>query len=84
MKFDYNGNDNNNSSGSNDMQYSKGGGGDGGPNFGFTVKKQIFSRQCHSDPNNPGQMICKETNNSSGYDPFNKDKVHFYVFILEF
>ena len=50
-----------------DREFSKGGGGSG--NYGY-VRRQVFSRQCYSDPNNPGKMICKEINDTSGYDPF--------------
>jgi len=56
----------------NDMEYNKGGGG-GGPRGFFSVKTNVYSKECYSDPNNPGKMICKETNNMSGYDPFNRE-----------
>ena len=52
-------------------EYSRGGG--GGPAGFFSIKTNVFSRQCYSDPNNPGRMICKEVNNQSGFDPFNQD-----------
>jgi hypothetical protein len=52
-------------------EYSRGGG--GGPSGFFSVRTNVYSRQCYSDPNNPGKMICKETNNQSGFDPFNKE-----------
>jgi hypothetical protein len=55
----------------NDMEYNKGGG--GGPTGFFSVKTNVYSKECYSDPNNPGKMICKETNNMSGYDPFNRE-----------
>jgi hypothetical protein len=57
----------------NDMEFNKGGGG-GGPRGFFTVKTNVYSKECYSDPNNPGKMICKETNNLSGYDPFNSER----------
>jgi hypothetical protein len=50
-----------------DREYSNGGGGSG--NHGY-VRRQVFSRQCYSDPNNPEKMICKEINDTSGYNPF--------------
>lgn len=56
----------------NDIEYSRGGGG-GGPNGFFAIKTNVYSKQCFSDPNNPGKMICKEMTNSSGFDPFNKE-----------
>jgi hypothetical protein len=56
----------------NKQEYHKGGGGDEGKGF-FSIKTNVYSKQCYSDPNNPGKMICKETKNSTGYDPFNKD-----------
>jgi len=55
----------------NEFEYSKGGG--GGSSGFFSIKTNVYSRQCYSDPNNPGKMICKEIKNSSGYDPFNKE-----------
>ena len=54
-----------------EQEFSKGGGGSGG-NWGY-VRRQVFSRQCYSDPNNPGKMMCKEINDSSGYNPFNRE-----------
>jgi hypothetical protein len=55
-----------------EVEYSRGGG--GSPAGFFSVKTNVYSRQCFSDPNNPGKMICKETNNSKAFDPFNKEK----------
>jgi hypothetical protein len=55
-----------------DIEFNKGGGG-GGPRAFFSVKTNVYSKECYSDPNNPGKMICKETNNMSGYDPLNKE-----------
>jgi len=58
-----------------ERQFSRGGGDDGGsPNGFFSIRTNVYSRQCYSDPNNPGKMICKETKDSSGFDPFNKDQ----------
>jgi hypothetical protein len=54
------------------QEYYKGGGGGSGNGF-FSIKTNVYSKQCYSDPENPGKMICKETKNSSGYDPFNKE-----------
>ena len=54
------------------QEYYKGGGGGSGNGF-FSIKTNVYSKQCYSDPDNPGKMICKETKNSSGYDPFNKE-----------
>jgi hypothetical protein len=56
----------------NDMEFNKGGGG-GGPHGFFSIRTNVYSKECFSDPNNPGKMICKETSNSSGYNPFNKE-----------
>ena len=53
-------------------EYYKGGSG-GGPSGFFSIKTNVYSKQCYSDPENPGKMICKETKNSSGFDPFNKE-----------
>jgi hypothetical protein len=53
----------------NNLEYSKGGGGGSGGAF---FRTNVYSKQCYSDPQNPGKMICKETSNSSGYDPFNQ------------
>jgi len=63
---------NNYSNNFNEIEYSKGGGGDGDKfsRFGY-VNSTVFSRECHTDPQNPGKIICKETTNRSGYDPFN-------------
>lgn len=56
-----------------EQEYHRGGGG-GGNNGFFSIKTNVYSRQCYSDPNNPGKMICKETKNTSGFDPFNQEK----------
>lgn len=77
---------NNNNNNENEMEFSKGNdGGNGFNRFGGYVKSQSFSRVCHSDPENPGKMICKETNNSQGYNPFNSNDnkviVYSYLFI---
>jgi hypothetical protein len=56
----------------NEQEFHKGGGG-GGPHFYTSVRTNILSRQCYTDPNNPGKMICKESKNSSAYDPFNQN-----------
>jgi hypothetical protein len=61
------------STASNDFKFNPEGGGGGDPIGFFSVKNTIYSRECYSDPNNPGKMICKEINNSSGYDPFRKE-----------
>jgi hypothetical protein len=58
--------------GQNEMEYNRGGG--GGPSTFYSIRTTSFSRQCYSDPNNPGKMICKESNNSSGFNPFEKEK----------
>lgn len=55
----------------NNLRYSRGG--DGGPSGFFSIKTNVYSKQCYSDPNNPGKMICKETKNSSGFDPYNQE-----------
>lgn len=56
-----------------EQKFYKGGGGGGNSNGFFSIKTNVYSKQCYSDPENPGKMICKEIKNSSGYDPFNKD-----------
>lgn len=53
----------------NEREFSKGGGGDNFSRYGY-VKSQVYSKQCYSDPQNPGKLICKEINNSTGYNPF--------------
>ncbi len=55
-----------------EQKFYKGGGG-GNSNGFFSIKTNVYSKQCYSDPENPGKMICKEIKNSSGYDPFNKE-----------
>jgi hypothetical protein len=51
-----------------------GGGGDDGNNNGFFAKTTIYSKQCFNDPENPGKLICKETNQSSnGFNPFSSN-----------
>lgn len=54
------------------VEYSRGGGGDGSAGF-FSMKSNVYSRHCYNDPENPGKIICKETRNQSGYDPFTKE-----------
>lgn len=34
--------------------------------FNYQSNFSSFSKVCYSDPNNPGKMICKETNNTNG------------------
>lgn len=65
----------------NDIEYSKGGdgGGDKFSRYGY-VKSSVYSRHCYSDPENPGKIICKETRDNSGFNPFDpndKAKVNF-------
>ena len=55
----------------NDMEYNKGGGGSSG-----SFVRRIYSKQCYSDPNNPGKMICKEINEDWGYDPTTQSDVY--------
>jgi hypothetical protein len=70
-----NNNNNNRNYNDNEMEFSKGGGdgGNGYNSFGGYVKSQSFSRVCYPDPENPGKMICKETNNSKGYNPYDSN-----------
>lgn len=57
-----------------EMEFSKGGDGENGFNrFGGYVKSSSYSRVCYPDPENPGKMICKETNNSKGYNPYDSN-----------
>jgi hypothetical protein len=56
-----------------DLEFNKGGGGGEGKSF-FSFKSNTYSRQCYNDPENPGKLICKEIRDTSGYDPFNKEK----------
>jgi hypothetical protein len=57
-----------------EIEFSKGGNdGNGFNRFNGYVKSQSFSRICSPDPENPGKMICKETNNSKGYNPYDSN-----------
>lgn len=68
----YRKNENNGNTPLNDMEFNKGDGGSNG-RASFSVKTNIYSKQCHSDPENPGKMICKESRNQSAFDPFSKE-----------
>jgi len=72
----------------NEIEFSNGGGdGENGFNrFGGFVKSQSFSRVCYPDPENPGKMICKESNNSQGYNPYdpNDKKVSYSLIIIKY
>ena len=72
-KYENNGSNLNNLNNQNEFEYHKGGGGGGNGNGFFSIKTNVYSKQCHSDPNNPGKMICKEIKNTTGFDPFNKE-----------
>ena len=72
----------------NEIEFSNGGGdgGNGFNRFGGFVKSQSFSRVCYPDPENPGKMICKESNNSQGYNPYdpNDKKVSYSLIIIKY
>ncbi len=72
---------NNSNNNFNEIEYAKGGGGEGDKFSGSGyVKSQVFSRECHSDPQNPGKIICKETRNRSGYNPFDPKDPNNVIF----
>ncbi len=72
---------NNNNNSFNEIEFSKGGDGEGEnfSKYGY-VKSQVFSRECFSDPQNPGKIICKETSGRKGYDPFNPSDINVLIF----
>jgi len=65
---------NNSNNNFNEIEYAKGGEGvgDNFSRFGH-VNSLVFTRECYSDHQNPGKMICNESTNRSGYNPVDKN-----------
>jgi hypothetical protein len=71
---------NNSNNNFNEIEYAKGGEGSGDKFSGLgQVNSQVFKRECYSDPQNPGKMICNESTNRSVYNPVDKNNPNIVI-----